>query len=317
MKNPTPLFTVFTGTYNSETIMDRVFKSIKSQSFRNFEWIIIDDCSKDGTVNLIQEFIAQIDDITIRFIKHKENQGVAKSRKEALYLAKGKYFVTWDHDDIQSANQLEIYNQLWQTHDASDIANIFAKLTDQHGNRLGKPYPKDPYLSDYINTHNTYLVGNKSQGNVVEHHVCVKINEFKMVLDYFQDHPKLLREYQPNGGDIWGMLAYLGYKTLYTNQVVRTYYINESGRTTMSDTSRKKGAERVYLYKLLWVNYWQLKLKQKSIKWTLRNILAVGMYGFLNGLSIGRILQDVKPIHYKILTLLSAFPAFLLSKRFQ
>jgi hypothetical protein len=138
-----------------------------------------------------------------------------------------------------------------------------------------------------------------------------------MVLDYFQDHPKLLREYQPNGGDIWGMLAYLGYKTLYTNQVVRTYYINESGRTTMSDTSRKKGAERVYLYKLLWVNYWQLKLKQKSIKWTLRNILAVGMYGFLNGLSIGRILQDVKPIHYKILTLLSAFPAFLLSKRFQ
>jgi glycosyltransferase involved in cell wall biosynthesis len=245
-----PLFTIFTGTYNSEKIIDRVFSSIKNQTVRNFEWIVIDDCSKDNTVDKLEAFVKELSDISVRLIKHKTNTGVGASRKEALSHAKGKYFVTWDHDDIQSEHQLEIFKQLWSKHDAENVGTIFAKIKDQSGKLLGKKYPKEPYISDYINVHNTYLVGNKESGNVVEHHVCAKTEKYKMVLQYFEENPNLLRNHKPNGGDIWGTLAFLGYNTLYTNQIVRTYYISEGGRKTMSDEPRKKSAERIYLYNL-------------------------------------------------------------------
>jgi glycosyltransferase involved in cell wall biosynthesis len=312
-----PLFTIFTGTYNSEKIIDRVFSSIKNQTLRNFEWIVIDDCSKDNTLDKVEDFVQELSDIYVRLIKHEVNTGVGASRKEALSHAKGKYFVTWDHDDIQSEHQLEIFQQLWSKHDAENVSTIFAKIKDQNGKLLGKKYPKEPYISDYINAHNTYLVGNKESGNVIEHHVCAKTEKYRMVLNYFEENTHLLRDHKPNGGDIWGTLAFLGYNTLYTNQIVRTYYINEGGRKTMSNEPRKKGAERIYLYKLLWVNHWQNKLKNKSLKWTLRNYLAVAMYGFLAKKNYFEIMKDLKQTNSKIGFFILALPGFILSKRYQ
>lgn len=317
MKNKNPLFTIFTGTYNSEKIIDRVFLSLKKQTFRDFEWIVVDDCSKDDTIKKIEIFKQEIPDIDVHINIHQNNTGVSISRKEALHIAKGKYFVTWDHDDFQLENQLEIFRQLWEKYDSQKIGNIFAKIKDQDGNLLGKEYPTEPYLSDYINAHNDYIVGNRSKGNIVEHHVCAKTECYKLVLNYFEEHPNLLRGYNPNGGDVWGTLAYLGYNTIYTNQVVRKYYVNEEGRESMSDKPRRSGAERIYLNKLLWVNQWQKKLKSTSLNWTLRNTLAVGMYGFLSQLSLSQILKDVKSNKDKLLLLSLAFPAYLLSKRYQ
>tara|TARA_B110000027_G_C16120823_1_gene302808 strand:- start:3486 stop:4451 length:966 start_codon:yes stop_codon:yes gene_type:complete len=312
-----PLFTIFTGTYNSEKIIDRVFKSIKNQNCRNFEWIVIDDCSSDNTVYEIENFVKELTDISVRFIKHKTNKGVGASRKEALSHAKGIYFVTWDHDDIQTERQLEIFKQLWSVHDAENVCNIFAKIVDQNGKILGRKYPKEPYISDYINAHNEYLVGSKEKGNVVEHHVCSKTKKYKKILQYFEENIHLLRDHEPNGGDIWGTLAFLGYSTIYTNEVVRIYYISEEGRKTMSDEPRSKGAERIYLYKLLWVNHWQSKLKNKSPKWVLRNHLAVAMYGFLAKKEFVEIIKDVKNSYSKIAVTMLILPAYYLSKRYQ
>lgn len=311
-----PLFTIFTGTYNSESIIDRVFDSIKNQTCKEFEWIVIDDCSSDATLHKIKAFANQYPEISIQLIKHTQNTGVATSRKEALALAKGKYFITWDHDDIQHSKQLQIYKELWQKVNQPRIGSIFAKLTDQHGVVLGKKFPQEPFISDYINTHNTYLVGNKESGNVVEHHVCAKTEAYQYVLKHYEENPHLLEEFKPNGGDIWGMLAYLGYQTIYTNQVVRTYFINEEGRSSMSDATRSKSAKRVYLYKLLWVNYWEKKLKNKSLGWAIRNRLAVAMYGFLSKKSLIEILQEVKGIPSKAWVLLLSIPAYLLAKKF-
>lgn len=312
-----PLFTIFTGTYNSEQVIKRVFKSLKDQNYRNFEWIVIDDCSSDNTVKELMAFQTELDDIQVKIIKHKNNTGVAESRKEALSLAKGKYFITWDHDDYQSKNQLEIFKNLWDNYDKPEIGNIYAKIEDQNGKLLGKKYPKEPFISDYINAHNEYLVGNRENGNVVEHHVCAKTEKYKKVLEYFENNPKLLRDYRPNGGDIWGTLAYLGYKTIYTNQIVRTYFVDEVGRTSMSNAPRKNSPERIYLNKLLWVNYWHNNMKLKSPIWYLRNHLAVALYGFLARKGYHKILKDLNGTVSKVIVSILAIPAFLLAKRFE
>ena len=314
--NGNPLFTIFTGTYNSEKVIDRLFESVKYQTFKDFEWIVIDDCSKDNTVKLLNDFLQEIPDISVTFIQHDVNTMVPTSRKEALAIARGKYFITWDHDDLQSEHQLEIFKTLWEKHDTDDIANIYGKINDQRGNLLGKKFPTEPYTSDFINLFHEYLVGKREDGSVVEHHVCVKTEKYKAALDYFENNPHLLNNRIPNGSDIWGTLAYLGYKTICTNQVLRTYYVFEEGRKTMSDVSRTKNAERVYRHQLLWVNYWQIKQKNKTLKSRLRNLVSAGMYGFLAKKSFQQIYRDLKPTKLKISFIFFSLPIYLLSKRY-
>jgi len=55
----------------------------------------------------------------------------------------------------------------------------------------------DPYISNYIAEHNTYLVGSSGKGNVVEHHVCAKTEKYKEVLSYYENHPQLLPAQPP------------------------------------------------------------------------------------------------------------------------
>lgn len=313
-----PKFTIFTGTYNSAPVIDRVFSSVANQKVRDFEWIVIDDCSKDNTRELVRAFQKDNPDIDLRFFEHEQNTGIAISRKEALELASGKYFVTWDHDDEQTPDQLQVYLALWERYGSEKTGNIFAKMRSQHGDILGQPFPTDPYISDYISLHNRYLRGNKSKGRVVEHHVCVKTKVFLEVLSYYEEHPELLQGRYPNGGDVWGMAAFLGYNTICTNKPVRKYYIDEPGRRTMtSHAKRKDGATRILLNKLLWVNYFDRKLPASELPMKLRNIFAVAMYGYLAKMNLKEVLAKVSSLVSKIALLLMWLPAVGLGKRFQ
>lgn len=310
-----PLFTIFSGLYNSEAVIDRLFGSIAKQSCRDFEWIVIDDCSQDKTVGVVDSFITALTDIEVKFIKHPVNKGVAFSRKEALSLAKGKYFVTWDHDDEQDPKQLEVFAEIWSKYDSAVVANIFAKMTDQHGNILGKKFKTNPLISDYINAHDEYLVGQRDHGKVVEHHVCVKTVKYLEALDFFDDNPELTPGKHPNGGDIWGTLAYKGYQTLFINQPVRTYYVDEAGRQTMSNAPRSQGAKRILKYKLLWLNLWSDKIKNRSTYWVLREHFAVAFYGRLAKIEVMELMRLVKKFSGKILVIFFIVPAWLLANK--
>lgn len=310
-------FTIFTGLYNSENVIHRVFKSIESQTCQDFEWIIVDDCSSDNSVSKIDEFRNKHQELDITIYKHQANTGIAVSRKEALTYARGKYFITWDHDDEQDSLQLQTYLALWQKKGTDRVANIFAKMTDQHGKLLGKRFPEEGFVSDYISMHNQYLVGNKDGDNVVEHHVCVKTEKYLEVIQHYDKHPHLLGGRSPNGSDVWGMMAYLGYQTIYSNTPVRTYYINEAGRVSMSSRKRKDGAERIFMNKLLWVNWFDTKLSLAEYQWKLRNIFAVVMYGLLSNNPIGKILYHINHPVKKCLAVIMYLPAKVLATKFR
>ncbi|MGE5348666.1 MAG: glycosyltransferase family 2 protein, partial [Actinomycetota bacterium] len=57
--NPSPFFTVFTPVFNGEKHLHRVFRSLKEQEFRDFEWVVINDGSTDGSAGLIQSFLEE------------------------------------------------------------------------------------------------------------------------------------------------------------------------------------------------------------------------------------------------------------------
>ena len=88
-----------TGKYIVETI-----ESVLEQTYKNWELIIVDDCSSDGTDEIVSHFLA---DKRIRYLKNEKNKGAAFSRNKALREANGKWIAFLDSDDVWMPEKLE------------------------------------------------------------------------------------------------------------------------------------------------------------------------------------------------------------------
>ena len=98
-----PIITVLIPTYNCEQYIQEAVQSILDQTYTNFECIIIDDCSTDGTVDIIKTF----NDPRINLIIKPKNSGYTNSLNYGLTIAKGKYIARMDGDDISLPNRFE------------------------------------------------------------------------------------------------------------------------------------------------------------------------------------------------------------------
>ncbi len=99
-----PLLSVLMPTYNNVPYLARAIQSILDQTFKDFELLVLDDGSTDGTWAIIQE-MARKDKRIVPF-RHDENQGVAKSTNALLALAQGDYIALMDGDDVSFPERL-------------------------------------------------------------------------------------------------------------------------------------------------------------------------------------------------------------------
>ena len=104
--------TVFTPTYNRAYILGNLYRSLQRQSFRDFEWLIIDDGSSDNTEELAVQWQNEGNDFPIRYNK-VPNGGKCRAINRALSLAEGKLFLVIDSDDILTPDALEKIDQ-WE-----------------------------------------------------------------------------------------------------------------------------------------------------------------------------------------------------------
>lgn len=98
-----PLLTVFTPAFNLENYIAETITSILNQTFQDFEYLIIDDCSNDATVQIIESF----KDPRIKLIKNNSNQGISYNRNLAIEKAKGIYLAMIDGDDLALPDRLQ------------------------------------------------------------------------------------------------------------------------------------------------------------------------------------------------------------------
>lgn len=98
--------TLFTPTYNRAYILEILYRSIQRQTFRDFEWLILDDGSSDNTEELVKEWIESGNDFPIRYFK-VENGGKCRAINRGLDLARGELFFIMDSDDYLTDNALE------------------------------------------------------------------------------------------------------------------------------------------------------------------------------------------------------------------
>ncbi len=103
-------FSILIPTYNVENYIDSCLKQIFEQTYQNFEIIMIDDASTDGTVSQIEKWVKKYPKKMI-FLKHKTNQEVSITRNELIDAATGDYFIFVDSDDQIEKNLLKRLEQ--------------------------------------------------------------------------------------------------------------------------------------------------------------------------------------------------------------
>ncbi|MCI6672317.1 MAG: glycosyltransferase family 2 protein [Prevotella sp.] len=102
--------TVFTPSYNRANLLPRLFESLKNQTFKNFEWLIVDDGSTDDTEEVINLFKKNNTDFPIIYFK-KENGGKHTAINRGVKEARGELFFIADSDDRLPYNALELVLQ--------------------------------------------------------------------------------------------------------------------------------------------------------------------------------------------------------------
>ncbi len=99
-----PLVSVLMPVFNSEAFVGAAIESILAQTFTDFELVIVDDASQDGSADVIRSYARR--DERIRFFPLELNVGQADSRNQAMALARGKYIAAMDSDDVSLPERL-------------------------------------------------------------------------------------------------------------------------------------------------------------------------------------------------------------------
>jgi glycosyltransferase involved in cell wall biosynthesis len=106
-----PLISVYIPTYNRLELLKRAVQSVQNQTYKNFEIIIVDDNSSDGTQDFLVG-LAKVDSRICYFFKDK-NSGACVSRNIAINLAQGELITGLDDDDYFLPHRLEFFLDYW------------------------------------------------------------------------------------------------------------------------------------------------------------------------------------------------------------
>ncbi len=210
--SPNIILTVCTPTYNRGPSLARVWESLCAQTWRGFEWVVVDDGSTDGTRELVAEW-AKTASFPVRYFWQK-NQHKKVAVNLGVQEAKGELFMVFDSDDSCPADAFARLMQLWMAipeGERSGFVGVTGLCCDVDGNVVGDRFP----CPDYID----------STGSEIMHRYRVHGEKWGLV------RTDVLRQYHyPD--DVFGYVpeSYVWrqieqrYKTRFVNQVLRTYY---------------------------------------------------------------------------------------------
>lgn len=129
------LVSIITPTYNSASFITETILSVQNQTYKNWEMIIVDDCSTDKTASIIKHCI--LNDKRISFFQSQKNSGAGIARGIALSKAKGNYIAFLDSDDLWKPLKLEKQLQFLQQNDIP-FTFSFYDCIDEQGKHLKK-----------------------------------------------------------------------------------------------------------------------------------------------------------------------------------
>jgi glycosyltransferase involved in cell wall biosynthesis len=128
-----PTVTFGVPVYNAERYLDAALESVRAQTFEDFEIIVSDNASTDGTEEICRRH-ARVDP-RVRYVRNPRNLGVARNFNNLFRLSAGKYFKWAPHDDLLAPEFLERCVEALDTDPGAAIAVPQPQLIDEEGNR--------------------------------------------------------------------------------------------------------------------------------------------------------------------------------------
>ena len=151
------MITIFTPTYNRADHLKRLFESLKNQTCKEFEWVVVDDGSIDKTKEVVKEFITE-DVIPVRYF-YKPNGGKHTAINLGVKQAQGDLFWILDSDDSLPDNAVETvmrYVKALPPDEMDKLAGICGYMAHHNGEIIGKPFVKEPTLMSSIDMRYKY-----------------------------------------------------------------------------------------------------------------------------------------------------------------
>ena len=121
------LVSIITPSYNTAAFIEETIKSVQSQTYTNWEMIIVDDYSKDNTDEVVEKYFS---DSRIKYIKNEKNGGAAVSRNRALREAKGRWIAFLDSDDLWEKEKLEKQIAFMKENDCSFSYTAYEEIDE-------------------------------------------------------------------------------------------------------------------------------------------------------------------------------------------
>lgn len=233
-----PKITVFTPTYNRGNLLRCVYESLQKQTYKDFEWIVVDDGSTDETEKIVNEFKNEA--MFPIIYKKKKNEGKHIAINEGCRLASCEWFFIVDSDDYLTSDALDVVNNYCcQIKDKAQFAGVVGlrggadgkAWTEYQENNSGEAHnlQADFFKQDFLDADFVeYKYIREIKGDRAE---VVKTEILrKYPFPKFENEKFLVESY------LWLTLAKAGYKFRWFNKVIYTTEYLEDGLTKNIET---------------------------------------------------------------------------------
>ncbi|MFC2081160.1 glycosyltransferase family A protein [Bacteroidota bacterium] len=294
-------FTVFTPVYNRKDKIHRVWESLLSQSFKDFEWILVDDGSSDNIIELLMKYREEAS-FTIKILQ-QENQGKHFAWNKALRIAEGELFVPADSDDRFSADSLLFFNQMWNSisiDDRNNFAGVNVLCLDPISkNIIGNKYSYDGLISDNLELAYHYKIKGEKWG-------CIRTDLLKEI-----PFPQVRGRGCYNPSYIWYNLA-KNYKTICFNRGLRYYYSEPDSITKKYARDSRKTAYSNYHFLQWHINSNYLILLKYNPFSIFKIIFKIIKNSKLHAINFTTLINEQKYMFVKILIMILYFPSVVI-----
>jgi glycosyltransferase involved in cell wall biosynthesis len=288
-----PTFTVFTATHDRAHLLQRVFDSLERQTYRDFEWLIVDDGSTDGTDSMVRDWGSRAD-FPMRYVR-QPHSGKHVAFNRGVREARGRLFLSWDSDDGAVPEALERFRAHWDAI-PSDRRSGFSAVTAlrryDDGTPIGDPFPSDITDSDPLELYFRYRVGGDKWG-------------FHLT-DVLRDHPFP----EPEGvtfvseSIVWFAIA-RRYRTRYVNEYLGINFPATASEPRLSSLTVATARGRLLFHQAVIEDY--LDFVTIAPLLILKSLINYSRYSFIVGIGLPAQLSRIRTVGRKVLVL-SAVP---------
>ena len=267
-------FTVFTPTFNRKELLEKLYKSLQKQTFKDFEWLIVDDGSIDGTGEKVKEFLEE-SKLDIKYF-YKENGGKQRAYNFATDKANGELFICLDSDDEYVENGFETILKYWEKYEKNgEIAGMGYLSMYPDGEIIGSSFPEKEMISTQFDIYNKY--GVKGDKGLMFRTEIIKKYKFPVF-----DDEKFITE-----AVVYNRICEK-YKMVYVNEKIEIKEYQEDGLTAKYNNLLLRNPKGQALYHNE-INFQNLTFKQKIL-----NNAVYYKFCRVAGYKLGKIFKESK-----------------------